>query len=191
MYIGGGEGEQRGAEDGAAVLQPDHQQCGHHCRAARPGRRERGAQGDRRKRRREGWREERGRGEGKEEGEAKGTESSGGGCLQPGGYREQRVDRIAARHAAPQNGASISTMQQNAEVLKKLPENDVLGLARGVGLIFGKADEHLGGRSAPGSPDGLSDDGDETQALIDACAAGVKVSTLEILICAHTGGSIC
>ena len=52
-------------------------------------------------------------------GEGRGTESSGGGGLQPGGYREQRVDRIAARHTAPQNGASVSTMQQNAEVLKK------------------------------------------------------------------------
>ena len=50
IYIKGG-GKQKGAEDGVAVLRPDHQQCGHHCGAARPGRKERDAEGDRRKRR--------------------------------------------------------------------------------------------------------------------------------------------
>ena len=191
-----------------AVLRPDHRQCGHHCRAARLGRRERDAEETRRS--------AKGRGEGGQKGEGKGGKHAGaataaegrkrerhakasseardlesGRTLQLSSCGEQRVRWSAARHAATQGCTSIGAMQQNAEVLVQLPENRVLSLARRVGLVFGKADEHFDGRRAPGASNGLSDKGDKTQALIDTSTARIEVCALEILIGARAGGSIC
>ena len=75
---------------------------------------------------------------------------------------------------------------KNAKVLVQLSQDGVLSLACGRRLGFGKAVKHFRCGRSPGTSNGFSHDGHKVEALIDACATGVAVLALVVLV-----GTVC